>query len=146
VWDTGALIDKADLTNPFLRMDSASNWYASYGQGAMEFYLNKNGTAAMFESNFNKYHNTTVAFDSDGNYYGGATNTDRISNTEATSYTFFNRGREVTAPATGAIMTGERTGAAWNWCITAEQEYTTLTGLKYPALPLPEQPIRPRCT
>jgi hypothetical protein len=74
-------------------MDSSSNWYASYGNGTMVFTMNKNGTGRQFESNYNKYHNTTVAYDSSGNIYGGATNTDRIGDyfSGATSFTFFNR-------------------------------------------------------
>jgi hypothetical protein len=93
VWNMGNLVSSKDLTSPFFRMDSASKWYASYGKGSKEFYMSKSGTETMYESNYNKYHNTTVAYDSSGNIYGGATNTDRISDSVsgATSYTFFNR-------------------------------------------------------
>jgi hypothetical protein len=109
VWNTGNLINSNNLTNPFLRMDPASNWYASYGNGTMVFSMSKNGTVRQFESNYNKYHNTTVAFDSSGNIYGGATNTDRISDTVggATSYTFFNRAPgSVTAGSTANYSNG----------------------------------------
>ncbi|AEF85382.1 putative lipoprotein [Treponema primitia ZAS-2] len=93
VWNTADMISSADITSPFMRMDASSNWYMSYGQGVKQMRFNKNGTSALFESSYNKYHNTTVAIDSSQNYYGGGTNTDRIQDTitGATSFTFFSR-------------------------------------------------------
>ncbi|WP_010263610.1 Ig-like domain-containing protein [Treponema primitia] len=100
VWNTGALVNRTDLTNPFMRMDAASAYYMSYGRGAESMYFNKGGTETLFEQCFNKFHNTTVAFDTSGNYYGGATNTDRVNDAGgATSFTFYSR-------APGNFVTG----------------------------------------
>jgi hypothetical protein len=102
VWNTGSLINNNNITNPFLRMDPSSNWYASYGNGTATMSFNKNSSElAYLEQCYNKFHNTTIAFDSSGNAYGGATNTDRVSDsvTGATSFTFYSRAR-------GSVYTG----------------------------------------
>ena len=91
VWDFGALVDSTQLTSPVMKMDSSGNYYLSYGSGATDMDFNKNGKAVKFEECYNKFHNTIVAFDAKGNYYGGATDTDRMYNDVggATSFTFY---------------------------------------------------------
>lgn len=98
LWTTGAFDTVmsghgANVTSPMMKFDTNGNYYISYGQGAKLFAINKNSTDTTLESCYNKYHNTNVAFDGSGNFYGVATDTDRIdtSTTGATSFTFFSR-------------------------------------------------------
>ena len=83
VWDMGFFVNKSDLTSPNMRMDSAGNYYLSYGYGVPRMYLNKNGAIRQVDYSYNKFHNTMVGFDSSGNIYGLATNTDRVNNSSA---------------------------------------------------------------
>jgi hypothetical protein len=110
VWNTGALINQTNMTSPFMRMDNSSNIYISLGNGnmSMSFWKN-NAFLSTLEQCYNKYHNTTVAFDSSGNMYGGATNTDRVNDTVggATSFTFYSRTQGSSAMGTsGNYNTG----------------------------------------
>ena len=98
VWTTSAFDTvmnnkKTNVNSPMMKMDNSGNWYISYGNGSNLFAIDKNGTSTDLEICYNKYHNTNVAFDSSGNFYGVATNTDRVgtSRTDATSFTFFSR-------------------------------------------------------
>jgi hypothetical protein len=96
VWNINYLVNTNALTSPFMRMGPDSTWYMTYGRGADSMYFNLNASEQDYlEQCYNKYHNTTVAFDSSGNMYGGATNTDRVGDayTSATSYTFYSRMR-----------------------------------------------------
>jgi hypothetical protein len=96
VWNINYLVNYKTLTNPFMRVDSQSRWYMTYGRGTDSMYFNFNAAEqAYLEQCYNKYHNTTAAFDSSGNIYGGATNTDRVSDgvNSATSFTFYSRTR-----------------------------------------------------
>lgn len=79
-----------DITSPMLKIDSASNWYMSYGKGIPSLVVNKNGTETQIDYSFNKFHNTAVAYDDDRNIYALATNTDRISNDSA-KFSFYSR-------------------------------------------------------
>lgn len=79
-----------DITSPMLKIDSASNWYMSYGKGIPSLVVNKNGTETQIDYSFNKFHNTAVAYDDDKNIYALATNTDRISNDSA-KFSFYSR-------------------------------------------------------
>ena len=96
VWKLGAFdnaMNTTNITSPMMKFDAAGNYYISYGNGSNLFAIEKNGTSTDLEMCYNKYHNTNVAFDSDGNFYGVATNTDRVSSEVggATSFTFFSR-------------------------------------------------------
>ena len=96
IWKTSAfdnVVNTTNITSPMMKMDNSGNYYISYGNGSNLFAIDKNGASTNLEICYNKYHNTNVAFDSSGNFYGVATNTDRIgtSRNAATSFTFFAR-------------------------------------------------------
>ncbi|AEF86025.1 putative lipoprotein [Treponema primitia ZAS-2] len=95
VWSIQPWINSTALSSPFMRMDSGSHVYMSYGRETDTMYFNKDRVELdLLEQCFNKYHNTTVASDSSGNMYGAATNTDRLTNVpdRATSFTFYSWG------------------------------------------------------
>ncbi|MGP1564972.1 MAG: hypothetical protein ACTTHU_06030 [Treponema sp.] len=83
VWNKGFFLNKKDITSPMLKMDSASKYYMSYGYQISPLMVNKNGTERRVDYSYNKFHNTNVAFDGNGNLYAVATNTDRIYNDSA---------------------------------------------------------------
>ena len=96
VWKLGAFdtqMNSKNITSPMMKFDASGNYYISYGQGSNMFAIDKNGTSTQLEKCYNKYHNTNVAFDGSGNFYGVATDTDRVSYEMggATSFTFFSR-------------------------------------------------------
>ncbi|MBB5225262.1 hypothetical protein DYE50_04670 [Treponema ruminis] len=102
VFDTIMSGHGANVTSPMMKFDPSGNYYISYGQGANLFAINKyykdstntyKNDDRTLDMCYNKYHNTNVAYDTDGNIYGVATNTDRIntSSGSATSFTFFSR-------------------------------------------------------
>lgn len=88
IWDMGYFIEKTDITSPIMKMDSNSNYYMSYGYGIPSMYVNKNGTTRQVDYSYNKFHNTNVAFDDNGNIYAVATNTDRVGDSSA-KFTFY---------------------------------------------------------
>ena len=83
VWNKDFFLNKKDITSPMLKMDSASKYYMSYGYQISPLMVNKNGTERRVDYSYNKFHNTNVAFDGNGNLYAVATNTDRIYNDSA---------------------------------------------------------------
>lgn len=83
VWDMGFFVQETDLTSPIMKMDSNGRYYMSYGYGVPRMYLDNNGTIRQVDYSYNKFHNTMVGFDSSGNIYGLATNTDRVNNSSA---------------------------------------------------------------
>ena len=83
VWNKDFFLNKKDITSPMLKMDSASKYYMSYGYKISPLMVNKNGSERQVDYSYNKFHNTNVAFDGNGNLYAVATNTDRISNSSA---------------------------------------------------------------
>ena len=88
VWNMGSFLqesgkDVTDITSPMLKMDSNGNYYMSYGYGVPSMYVNKNGTTRQIDYSYNKFHNTNVAFDDNGNTYAVATNTDRVGDYSA---------------------------------------------------------------
>ena len=96
VWTTSVFDNQMNtkaITSPMLKFDASGNYYISYGRGSNMFAIDKNGAKTDLEVCYNKYHNTNVAFDSDGNFYGVGTNTDRVgtARVDATSFTFFSR-------------------------------------------------------
>ena len=106
IWKTGSFdstMNSTKITSPIMKMDNSGNYYISYGNDPNTFTINKNNSATDLEKCYNKYHNTNVAFDSSGNFYGVATNTDRIgtSRNEATSFTFFARALGKISEGTG---------------------------------------------
>ena len=88
IWDMGYFLQKTDITSPIMKMDSDSNYYMSYGYGIPSMYVNKNGSTRQVDYSYNKFHNTNVSFDDNGNIYAVATNTDRIENDSA-KFTFY---------------------------------------------------------
>ena len=80
VWDLGAFLTETDITSPMMKMDKNSNYYMSYGYGVPSMYVNKNGTTRQVDFSYNKFHNTNVIFDDNGNIFAVATNTDRVVN------------------------------------------------------------------
>ncbi len=80
VWDIhgfGTFYD-TNITSPMMKMDKSGNYYMSYGYGVPYMYVRKNNTAHSVDGSFNKFHNTNVIFDDNGNLYAVATNTDRV--------------------------------------------------------------------
>lgn len=85
VWDIhgfGTFYD-TNITSPMMKMDKAGSYYMSYGYGVPSMYVNKNGTTRRIDGSYNKFHNTNVQFDDNGNLYAVATNTDRIDDSSA---------------------------------------------------------------
>jgi len=82
VWNTGHLLNQKVIQSPFMRMAPDSTRYMSYGlyDGDGHFYVRKNNdpsahTAAnQIEQWQNRYLNTTVAFDENGDWYAAASN------------------------------------------------------------------------
>lgn len=96
LWTTGYFDSKMNTTNitsPMMKYDDSGSYYISYGNGSSLFAIDKDNVSTDLEVCYNKYHNTNVAFDSSGNFYGVATNTDRVDTgrNNATSFTFFSR-------------------------------------------------------
>ena len=101
VWETKPIIDNNFMESPQFVMDKNSNYYMSYGvlavSGNLSFAMMKNATVTaaqmasshIIEQCYSKYQNTVIAYDEGGQMYGGASNTDRASN--STSFTFFSR-------------------------------------------------------
>ena len=83
VWDMSNFLDKTNITSPMLKMDKAGSYYMSYGNGVPDMFVNKNGTERSIDMSYNKFHNTNVQFDDNGNIYAVATNTDRIGDKSA---------------------------------------------------------------
>ena len=88
VWNTGYLLNERVVQSPFMRMDGSSNRYMSYGvyastNGRLRVMKNNNGSGTDIETAANRYRNTTVAFDSAGDWYVGASNM-----TSGTNYNF----------------------------------------------------------
>ena len=76
-----------------LKIAPDSKWYMSYGEGATNMVLNKNGTKMQVDQSYSKFHNTAVAYDADengANIYAVATNTDRINDWSA-KFSFYSR-------------------------------------------------------
>ena len=117
VWKMKPIINNNFMESPQFVMDSKSNYYMSYGSLAgsnMSFNMMRNGTVDdtasqmastnIIEQCFSKYHNTVIAFDDNGNMYGGATNTDRAGG--STSFTFFSREQGSSATGTNGNYAG----------------------------------------
>ena len=83
VWDLNYFLNETNITSPMMKMDKEGNYYMSYGYGVPAMYVNKNGTTRQVDYSYNKFHNTNVAYDDNGNIYAVATNTDRISDASA---------------------------------------------------------------
>ena len=88
VWDMGYFVSSTNITSPMMKMDSASKYYMSYGNGIQQMYVNVNGTTTSVDFSYNKFHNTNVAFDSNGSVYAVAMNTDRIHN-DSSRFVFY---------------------------------------------------------
>ncbi len=80
VWDMGYFLNATNITSPMMKMDKSGNYYMSYGNGIQEMMVNVNGTATLVDYSYNKFHNTNVAYDSNGSIFAVAMNTDRIHN------------------------------------------------------------------
>lgn len=83
VWQMGNFGIGTNVTSPMLKIDTKSNYYMSYGDGVPEMAVNINGFSRYVDGSYNKFHNTNVAFDDNGNIYAVATNTDRVGDNSA---------------------------------------------------------------
>lgn len=99
VWDMNYFLNETNITSPMMKMDKSGNYYMSYGEGVPSMYVNKNGTTRQVDYSYNKFHNTNVIYDDNGNIYAVATNTDRISDASA-RFTFYTPLIGETMPAT----------------------------------------------
>ena len=132
VWEVADIDTNAseDITSPMLKIASDSKWYMSYGKkGArddMDMKVNINGTEKKIDQSYNKFHNTTVAYDSSGNIYTAATNTDRIDDWSA-KFSFYSRIPEQTSSVfpTSAPLT------APEYVITIDKFVNDLPKYKY---------------
>lgn len=86
------------LTDPMLKIAADSKWYMSYGKGATDMIVNTNGTETKIDQSYSMFHNTAVAYDTDGNIYAAATNTDRIEDWSA-KFSFYSRIPSTLTPA-----------------------------------------------
>ncbi|MDR0301155.1 MAG: hypothetical protein LBI04_02450 [Treponema sp.] len=98
VWDTGVLASSTvQFQNPFMRMDSAGHWYLSYGKGANQMAVRKDGAETVINQGYNKFINTTVAYNTSNdpnNWYVAGSSASRngdVWNTGASSFSFYNR-------------------------------------------------------
>ena len=88
IWDMGNFLDERDITSPMLKMDKYGNYYMSYGYKVPSMYVQKNTSQRQVDFSYNKFHNTNVLFDDNGNTYAVATNTDRTYN-DASRFVFY---------------------------------------------------------
>jgi len=93
VWNTGYLLNERVVQSPFMRMDPDANRYMSYGVYTLStgrFRVAKNNTNLNtdVETFYNRYRNTTVAFDTAGDWYAGSSN---MSAFDQVAFTFFAR-------------------------------------------------------
>lgn len=98
VWNMEAVLDTNQMESPQFVMDSHSTPYLVFGnlkafpgsETGMRLSTQKNTTQWNdWEWCYSKYHNTAIAYDTSGNMYLVASNTDRTSN--STSMTFFSQ-------------------------------------------------------
>ena len=93
VWKNGFFKQDVRINAPTMKMDSAGNYYMIYDNNTRRFdgvevqpfqlVLTKNEkTRKYIDGSYNKFHNTAIAI-YNGNPYGAATNTDRVSNDSA---------------------------------------------------------------
>ena len=80
IWKFGSFLTDTNITSPMMKMDKNGNYYMSYGKGISNMMVNTNGTETSIDYSYNKFHNTSVAFDDKGSIYAVAMNTDRICN------------------------------------------------------------------
>lgn len=83
VWGMNYFLDKTNITSPMLKMDDTGSYYMSYGNEVNYMYVNKDGTERSVDGSYNKFHNTNVIYDGNGNLYAVATNTDRVDDTSS---------------------------------------------------------------
>jgi len=93
VWNTGYLLNERVVQSPFMRMDADANRYMSYGVYTLStgrFRVAKNNTnlSTDVETFYNRYRNSTVAFDSAGDWYAASSN---MSAFDQVAFTFFAR-------------------------------------------------------
>ncbi|MEL3905794.1 MAG: hypothetical protein P1P65_02010 [Treponema sp.] len=95
VWKMEPIINNSAMDSPQFVMDSKSNYYLVFGNlksfgsgsGAMRLSTKINTDSKDdWEKSYSKFHNTVIAYDTNGKPYLASTNTDRASN--STSFTF----------------------------------------------------------
>ena len=91
IWEMDYFLEDTNITSPMMKMDSAGNYYMSYGKGIPYMAVNKNENETLVDSSYNKFHNTNVAYDDNGNIYAVATNTDRINDSYPAFFSFYSR-------------------------------------------------------
>lgn len=111
VWNLGYFLNETNITSPMMKMDKSGSYYMSYGYGVPSMYVNKDGTERRIDGSYNKFHNTNVQYDDNGNLYAVATNTDRISDTSArfVFYTPYSTNKSNNMPATNNGTNGTYT-------------------------------------
>ena len=110
-----------------MKMDSAGNYYMSYGYGVPSMYVNKNGIERQIDYSYNKFHNTNVAYDDNGNIYAVATNTDRIDDYSA-KFVFYTGTKNNQMPASVTSSDGAYTKPS-NSKRHLERVYNNSTGI-----------------
>ena len=83
VWDMNYFLNETNITSPMLKMDKNGSYYMSYGYQVNYMYINKDGNTRQIDGSYNKFHNTNVLYDDNGNIYAVATNTDRVNDSSA---------------------------------------------------------------
>ena len=96
VWDMHAFLTRTNITSPMMKMDKAGNYYMSYGYEVNYMHVKKGNVNAedfdevgrSIDGSYNKFHNTNVIYDDNGNLYAVATNTDRV-NDNSSRFAFY---------------------------------------------------------
>ena len=60
VWNLGAFVASTNITSPMMKMDGASNYYLSYGNGVPSMAVNRNGSVTQVDYSYNKFRNNFV--------------------------------------------------------------------------------------
>ncbi len=82
VWNFSNIADTDTARYPVMRISPGGNPSFSYADAETNFrMILDDGTITNFETNYTRYNYTNLGFDDNGNIYGVALNSDRISDT-----------------------------------------------------------------
>jgi hypothetical protein len=107
VWNTGSLLSDRLALSPFMRMNETATMFLSYGRAAtagsatgghMRVRVNNNETT--IDQHWNRFVNTTVAFDEAGSWYAAGSN---LAATGNPSFSFYARGGSTTTHGNNAV-------------------------------------------
>jgi len=120
---------QGQMHSPFFRMDSRANWYMSYGWIHNQMAVNFNGKQTQIDQAYNRFVNTTIAFDSSNQWYAGAASMARagILLTNSSAYCFYFQ-----SPRTGAWADGNHTVSNVNFKRRLELVYNSGTTIYDP--------------